>query len=416
MHTENLTILFVDIAGFTVTTSRLSRQENADLIQTFGRVLLPLIKGYKGKLIKSIGDAYLITFLSPTDAMLCSMALQDAMHGNNLNVIEEEKIHIRVAANLGEVRVAKNDIFGEPVNVASRIEGVTPADAIYLSEAVYMAMNKAEVPVEEVGFQQLAGVSQSVRLYCIPRFSVNRLVPEKNGDVEVGNELVYPYGGMHCHANNDNGFTLDFAQRYKKTRLSLSVLLIVISVFFLSWYFNLIRFNTLNSGNVIPVVTPAVIPSNNVSTKNTVQESHVNNNAIRLNIKDESLVKQTESVMDEKNKKALSLTVQENAVVAAATKRIEKPKPTEIKKIIKSTPIAIEVETPASIVWNVRNAKLAYRNKTLNKTEYQQVIRDLKLTYKKNITKIKEDYNSNKITKNEYKIAVTKAKNEYKGN
>ena len=66
--------------------------------------------------IKSIGDAYLITFLSPTDAMLCSMALQDAMHGHNLNVTEEEKIHIRVAANLGEVRVAKNDIFGEPVN------------------------------------------------------------------------------------------------------------------------------------------------------------------------------------------------------------------------------------------------------------------------------------------------------------
>ena len=94
------------------------------------------------------------------------MALQDAMHGNNLNVIEEEKIHIRFAENLGEVRVAKNDIFGEPVNVASRIEGVSPSDAIYLSEAVYMAINKAEV-----GFQQLEGVSKLLRLYCIVLYS-----------------------------------------------------------------------------------------------------------------------------------------------------------------------------------------------------------------------------------------------------
>ena len=83
-------------------------------------------------------------------------------------------------------------------------------------------------------------------------------MPEKNGDEEVGNELVYPYGGMHCYSNNDRGFTLDFAQRYKKTRLSLGVLLIVISVFFLSWYFNLIRFNTLNNESVVPVVMPAV--------------------------------------------------------------------------------------------------------------------------------------------------------------
>ncbi|MBN1627085.1 MAG: adenylate/guanylate cyclase domain-containing protein, partial [Deltaproteobacteria bacterium] len=79
IKTENLTILFVDIAGFTATTSRQSRVENARLLQAFGSTLLPLIKCYKGRLIKTIGDALLITFRSPTDAMLCSMALQDAM-------------------------------------------------------------------------------------------------------------------------------------------------------------------------------------------------------------------------------------------------------------------------------------------------------------------------------------------------
>jgi class 3 adenylate cyclase len=197
IKTENLTILFVDIAGFTATTSRQSRAENARLLQNFGSTLLPLIKNFKGRLIKTIGDALLITFRSPTDGMLCSMALQDAMHGYNLSAPEGEKIHIRVAANLGEVRVTKNDIFGEPVNVASRIEGVAPADEIYLSEAVYMAMNKAEVPAVEVGSKELAGVPHPVRLYNIPRFSTHRLVSEYADNEEQGSELLYPYGGMH---------------------------------------------------------------------------------------------------------------------------------------------------------------------------------------------------------------------------
>ena len=412
----------MDIAGFTATTSRLSRQENADLIQTFGRVLLPLIKGYKGKLIKSIGDAYLITFLSPTDAMLCSMALQDAMHGNNLNVIEEEQIHIRIAAKLGEVRVAKNDIFGEPVNVASRIEGVTPGDAIYLSEAVYMAMNKAEVPVEEVGFKDLAGVSQSVRLYCIPRFSVNRLVPEKREDLEVGNELVYPYGGMHCHANNDTKFSLDFSESNKKASLSVSLLVIIISIFFLSWHFNLISFNSLTTERITPVA-PSISPKRNLVTNIKTEENQLNKKAKLAKVNKEAQPKQTEPVVD---KKALTVSNQDKLVKAVPAKKVEavktiaiketkKPPPAKIK-VNKPPPAKIKVNKPPAIVWNVRKAKLAYRDKTLSKAEYNQVIRALKISYKKKITKIKQDYNNHIITKAEYKVAVTKAKNEYKGN
>ena len=101
------------------------------------------------------------------------MSLQDAMHSYNLTVDEDKMIHIRVAASLGEVRVTKNDIFGEPVNITSRIESITPTDEIYLSEALYMTMNKAEVPAKEVGFKELSGVSQAIRIYNIPHFTVH---------------------------------------------------------------------------------------------------------------------------------------------------------------------------------------------------------------------------------------------------
>jgi len=344
------------------------------------------------------------------------MALQDAMHGYNLNVIEEEKIHIRIAANLGEVRVAKNDIFGEPVNVASRIEGITPADAIYLSEGVYMAMNKAEVPVEEVGFKDLDGVSQSVRLYCIPRFSVNRLIPEKSEDIEVGNELVYPYGGMHCHANNESRFTLDFTQRHKKVKLALSMFLLFLSILFLSWYLGVVSFNSLDSEYGIPVATP----KDNVSTKTKPQtqitNTLLNNKAKLLSTNGDSPEKKTESITNKINQTAPRSSNQEKAVVAIPTKKAIAVKPTTLTETKKPTPIKKVMKKPAVIIWNVRKAKLAYRDKTLNKADYNEVIRELKITYKKKITKIKADYNSHKITKEEYKMAVTKAKNEYKGN
>ncbi len=197
LYTENLTILFVDIVGYTSATSRHSRTENADLLHTFNGTLRPIVQRFKGKVIKEIGDAMLLTFSSPTDAMLCSMGMQDAMHQRNVQMPSSEPIHIRVAANLGEVRVTRKDVFGEPVNIAARIEGNTPADEIYLSEAVFMAMNKAEVPAQEVGHFTLKGMEQPVKLYSIPRFATHRLVPQNLNPAEQGSELLFPYGGMH---------------------------------------------------------------------------------------------------------------------------------------------------------------------------------------------------------------------------
>ncbi len=128
LKTENVVILFTDIAGFTESTSLQSREQNQRLLDRHNSILLPIVRRFRGRHIKSIGDALLLIFTSPTDAMRCAMAMQDAMHEYNLSSKVDEQIHIRVAASLGEVRVTKSDIFGEPVNVTSRIEGITPAD------------------------------------------------------------------------------------------------------------------------------------------------------------------------------------------------------------------------------------------------------------------------------------------------
>lgn len=423
IRTENLTILFVDIAGFTATTARQSRAENAKLLHTFDSTLLPLIRGFKGNVVKSIGDALLITFRSPTDAMLCTMALQDAMHEHNLQVSEEDKIHIRVAANLGEVRVTKKDIFGEPVNVAARIEGVTPADEIYLSEAVYMAMNKAEVPAQEVGFKELSGVPQPVRLYSIPRFATPRLVPTL--PQAQGSELLFPYGGMHHRVPGPKfGLRKHFTasgDEGKRSALKLALpLLLLLSITAAAWYWLEPTEPTLVAK---PVVDAAQSPA---ATDGSAPASEPEANIIASSAQAAPAVEAPDTSATSAKQQAAAINT-----VPVASKSESKPAQPAVSKP-QSEPKVASVSAPttsnASIntpsvskqatsktVWNVTTAKAAYRAGQLNKQQYRDIVNELETVYDAKIRQLKLDYKAGKISRSQYDQAVREAKQIYSG-
>jgi adenylate cyclase len=169
MKTENLAIVFVDIAGFTSRTSAQTREENTRLLRRFDDLVRPVVRAYSGRVIKTMGDAFLLTFRSPTDALLCSMAIHDRITESDADVDPAERFIVRSAVNVGEVRIKGGDIFGEAVNIASRIEGKAGAGEIYFSESVFLSMTKSEVPSEEVGYTELKGIPGKVRLYRVPR-------------------------------------------------------------------------------------------------------------------------------------------------------------------------------------------------------------------------------------------------------
>lgn len=171
MKTENLAIAFVDIVGFTPRTSAQSREENERMLERFGAVVRPVVSALGGRIVKSIGDAFLLTFRSPTDALHCGMALHDRLAESNSRVSEADRFEIRVAVNVGEVRVEGSDVFGEAVNIASRIEGEAGPGEVWFSEAVYLVMTKSEVPYQEVGTRTLKGIPDPVKLYRVPRVS-----------------------------------------------------------------------------------------------------------------------------------------------------------------------------------------------------------------------------------------------------
>lgn len=190
MRTENLAIVFVDIAGFTPRTSAQTREENLRLLKRFDGMVRPLVRAYRGQVIKTIGDAYLLTFRSPTDALLYSMAVHDRIAETDASVDPCERFTIRAAINVGDVRIEGSDIFGEAVNIASRIEGKTGPGEIYFSESVFLSMTRSEVPSAEVGYTELKGIAEKVRLYRVPKSSE---LPQRDNAPAASVSL--PFGG-----------------------------------------------------------------------------------------------------------------------------------------------------------------------------------------------------------------------------
>ncbi len=165
---KNLTVMFTDISGFTRHTETISREALMARIEQHNALLMPIVAHYDGHVVKSIGDALLITFESPTNAVQCGMLMQHRLRGFNDGKPVPDQLHIKVSVNSGEVTVTEDDVFGDPVNVAAKIEKATSPDEVYFTEAVFLAMNKAEVPNAFVKTFRPRGIdSQEIKLYRV---------------------------------------------------------------------------------------------------------------------------------------------------------------------------------------------------------------------------------------------------------
>lgn len=168
MKTTNLAIVFTDIQGFTERTGRQTHEENRRMLRVHDNLLMPVFRAFGGRMVKTIGDAFMVVFPSPTRAVLCGVAIQDRLWDYNRRAGDAKAIHVRVAVNMGEVREERGDVFGEPVNIAARVEALARAGEVLFTEAVYLSMNKAEVPSEDRGVHSLKGVADRVRVYRVP--------------------------------------------------------------------------------------------------------------------------------------------------------------------------------------------------------------------------------------------------------
>lgn len=167
MQTKHLSIMFTDMKGFTTKAATTSREQLHHLLELQDELIKPAIKHFDGTIVKTIGDAFMVTFESPTDAVLCGMKIQENILNHNARAASADQMEVRIAINSGEVNMKDSDVFGEPVNIASRIESIAEPNEVYFTEAVYLSMNKNEIPTAEVGYRRLKGVPEQIKVFKV---------------------------------------------------------------------------------------------------------------------------------------------------------------------------------------------------------------------------------------------------------
>jgi TolB-like protein len=150
--------MFTDIVGYTALMGKDEVRAMA-LLKRNIQIQKPLIESFNGDLLKEMGDGILASFLTVSDAVYCAGAIQNACEA-------EEDLSLRIGIHLGEVVFEGHDVFGDGVNIASRIEAIAPSGGIWVSESVHKnVLNKKGIETSFVRESQLKNVSETVRIY-----------------------------------------------------------------------------------------------------------------------------------------------------------------------------------------------------------------------------------------------------------
>ncbi len=161
-----VTVMFTDIAGSTRYFDTHGDLEGMAMVTDVMNCLQPQVTRHKGTVVKTIGDAIMAYFENPVEAVRCSIEMLRALIELNKRRPKDKDVHVRVALNLGVGLVKDNDVFGDVVNVCSRIEHQTEANRIGVSPSVVESISKEkDLNVRKIGVVELRGKAARMDLY-----------------------------------------------------------------------------------------------------------------------------------------------------------------------------------------------------------------------------------------------------------
>ena len=161
-------ILAADVAGY----SRLMGRDEAGTLARLRahrqELIDPKIVEHKGRIVKTTGDGLLIEFPSVVEAVACAVAVQRGMGERNARTAEDQRIVFRVGVNLGDVIVEADDIYGDGVNVAARLELVAAPGGISVSAIVHdQVRDRLDLTFDDMGEQSLKNIARPLRVYQV---------------------------------------------------------------------------------------------------------------------------------------------------------------------------------------------------------------------------------------------------------
>ena len=176
-------IMFTDIVGY---SKMAGKDENhaLQLLDAHNQILTTAIDKFRGSVIKFIGDSVFAEFSKPEAAANCAIDIQKKLIDRNKIHSKNDRVHIRIGLHMGDLVVKGDDLFGNTVNLGSRIEGVAPTDGILISHPVFNAINRdTSFSIKELGFVKLKNMKEPCQLF---KLYLNQLdyTAQSNDDLE----------------------------------------------------------------------------------------------------------------------------------------------------------------------------------------------------------------------------------------
>src|ERR1700730_1244378 len=159
-------VLAADVAGYSRLMG-LNEERTLANLKTFRKTLVdPTIATHRGRIVKTTGDGMLVEFASVVDAARCAVEIQNGVAGQNAGVPPSLRIEFRIGIHVGDIIFDDNDIFGDGVNIAARLEGIAEPGGVCLSDDAYRQVRgKVEIACDDLGPQTLKNIAEPMRAW-----------------------------------------------------------------------------------------------------------------------------------------------------------------------------------------------------------------------------------------------------------
>lgn len=174
-------VLAADVAGYSRLMG-LGEEQTLAQLKAFRRTLVdPTIANHRGRIVKTTGDGMLVEFASAVDAVRCAADVQRGMITHNADVPEQLRIEFRIGIHVGDIIIDDDDIFGDGVNIAARLEGIAEPNGVCLSDDAHRQIRgKVDLLFDDIGEQNLKNIAEPMRAWRMRHAGVS--VPEGRSD------------------------------------------------------------------------------------------------------------------------------------------------------------------------------------------------------------------------------------------
>jgi adenylate cyclase len=161
-------VLAADVAGYSRLMGRDEERTLANL-KSFRKTLFdPAIAAHRGRIVKTTGDGMLVEFASAVDAARCAVEVQRGMAGQNADIPQDLRIEFRIGIHVGDIIIDDNDIFGDGVNIAARLEGIAEPGGVCISDDAHRQIRgKIDIAFDDIGEQTLKNIAEPMRAWHI---------------------------------------------------------------------------------------------------------------------------------------------------------------------------------------------------------------------------------------------------------